>query len=247
MQDPLGTTALSDITTKGSREKDLILEWQKNKDPVVFSQLVMRYQPVIHSVVNKYRTVGVSPQALRAQASTQLIKAINTYDPNKGTEPVTHVWNSLQKVQRVAGESLISGHIPEHRNIKRSNFVVARDNLSDRLGYEPSVSDMSEELGWSKSETARMFSEIEGGETTASSAEFDFYGNSASSESKDRALADYLYYELNGPEKVVFEHTFGYGGKEILNNKQIAKRLNTNEMAVGRMKKKMSEKIRNAR
>jgi len=228
-------------------DADMMVRWQQTNDPALFSQMVIRYQPVINSVVNKYKTVGVSPATLRAKATSQMIKAFKTYDPSRNTQPVTHIWNNLQKVQRIAGESLMSGHIPEHRNLKKSNFMIARDNLADRLGYEPSVDEMSDELGWNKKETARMFEEIQGGETTASNAEFDFYGQSTQMESKDKILVDYLYHQLSGPEKVVLEHTMGYGGKQILNNKQLAQKLNVNEMAISRMKKKLGSRIREAR
>jgi len=137
-------------------DKSQILEWQKTKDPDLFAKLVIRYQPVIHKVVNKYRTVGVAPATLRAQATSQLIKAFKSYDANKGAQPTTHIWNNLQKVQRIAAESQISGHIPENRNLKRSTFTIVRDNLTDRLGYEPSVSEMADELGWNEKEVGRM-------------------------------------------------------------------------------------------
>jgi DNA-directed RNA polymerase specialized sigma subunit len=86
-----------------------------------------------------------------------------------------------------------------------------------------------------------------GGEVTASGAKFDFYGNSVQTQSKDKQLAEFLYQELEGQEKIIFEHTFGYGGKPILSNKEIAKKLGTNEMAIHRAKKKMSQKIQSYR
>ncbi len=223
-----------------------IIDWQKSRDPKLFSELVIQYQPVINSVVNKYRSVGVSPATLRAQATTQLIKAFKSYDPNRGTQPTTHVWNQMQKVQRVATESLTSGHMPEYRNIKRSTFVTVRDNLQDRLGYEPSTQDMAEELKWSQNEVARMNAEL-GGEVTASKAEFDFYGTSTQSESRDRLLMDYLYHDLTGRDKTIFEYSLGVGGRPRLSNKQIAQKLNTNEMAIHRAKKSMAEKLKRYR
>lgn len=223
-------------------DKDMIAKWQKNQDPQLFADLMIRYQPVVNSVVNRYRTVGVSPSTLRAQATTQLIKAMRSYDPSKGAQPTTHIWNNLQKVQRVAAESLTSGHIPEHRNLKRATYTIVRDNLNDRLGREPSTSEISDELGWNQREIGRMEHEL-GGEVTASRAPFDFYGNSITKEHPDRAIVDYMYHELDGRDKVIFEHTFGYGGKPILNNKQIAQRLKTNEMAVHRAKKRLGQRV----
>jgi len=227
-------------------DSDKILAWQRTKDPNLFADLVIRFQPVLNSVVNKYSRVGIPPATLRAQATSQLIKSFNTYNPNMGAQPTTHIWNNLQKVQRSAVESTLSGHIPENRNLKKATFNIVQQNLEDRIGYSPSVDELSDELGWNKREVGRMLSEVHG-ETTASGASFDFYGNSITKENKDRALVDYLYQELSGKEKVIFEHTFGFGGKPILNNKQIAEKLNTNEMWVHRAKKGLSERIREMR
>lgn len=223
-----------------------ILDWQKSRDPKLFTELVIDYQPVVNSVVNKYRSVGVSPSTLRTQATTQLIKAFKSYDPEKGTQPTTHVWNQMQKVQRVATESLTSGHMPEYRNIKRSTFVTVRDNLADRLGYEPSVDEMADELKWSRSEVSRMNAEL-GGEVTASKAEFDFYGKSLQMESRDKLLLDYMYHDLRGRDKTIFEYSLGVGGRPKLSNKEIAVRLGTNEMAIHRAKKAMAEKLKRFR
>src|SRR5271157_3176757 len=224
-------------------DKNNIINWQKTHDPMLFANLSMRYRPIINSVVSRYRTTGLPPSTLRAIATTNMIKAFETYDPTKGTEPSTHLWNHLQRVQRSASESLLSGHIPENRNLKKSTFNIVTNNLTDQLGREPSIDEMADELGWDQREVARMQSEMRG-EVNASDAEFDFYGNSTQGESKNKVMADYLYHELKGPEKIVFERTFGYGNKPILNNKEISEVLNINEMAVHRMKKKMADKIR---
>ena len=205
-----------------------------------------RYQPVVNSVVGKFRTFGVSTPALRAKANAQLIKALKTYDPGRGTVPTTHIWNNLQKVKRIAGESLQSGHIPEYRSVKKATFTTIRDNLTDRYGREPNVKEMSEELGWSQKETSRMNSEL-GNEVSQSKLEFESFGSADAGTIKDKALADYLYHEIKDRDKVIFEHTFGYGGKEILKNKDLARKLNTNEMAIHRAKEKLASKIRSFR
>lgn len=227
-------------------EKEQIKQWQQNKDPETFVSLFSKYQPIVNKVTSKYKTIGIPEPTLKAKSNSQLINALNTYDPNKGTQPSTHIWNYLQKIQRDAISSKTSGAIPEHRNTKTATFSIVKDNLEDSLGREASIDELSEELKWNKEEVARTNNEL-GGETTASGADFDFYGNSTTFEHKDRALADYLYHDLTGPEKVTFEHTFGYGNKPILKNKDIAQKLNTNEMAVSRMKNKLSDKIKEYR
>ena len=228
-----------------NEDAKLIAHWKNTGDENSLSSLIVKYQPVVRSITNKYKTVGVSPATLRAKAQSQLLKAFKTYDSSKSS-PITHVWNNLQKVQRTAVESLQSGHIPEYRNLKRSTFTIVRDNLTDQLGREPNVSEMADELGWDEKEVGRMNRELSG-EVTASGAAFDFYGNSTTQEPKDKLLADYLYHELDNKDKLIFEHTFGYGNKPILKNKEIAAKLNTNEMNIHRAKQRLSDKIRSYR
>lgn len=220
-----------------------IKNWQKTRDPMLLTEMLVRYQPIVNTIVGKYGTTGVSRETLKAKANAQLLRSLNSYDPKHQASPTTHVWNNLQKVQRMASESLQSGHIPEHRNMKMAIFKSVRDNLTDRMGYEPNNQQMSEEMGWSQAEVQRMQEEL-AGEVTASNAEFDFYGNARQFANRDRELVDYLYHELDGKDKVIFEHTFGYGGKPILKNKDLAVKLKTNEMFIHRAKKRLADKIR---
>ena len=227
-------------------DTDMITTWQKNKDPELFANMMHRYTPVVHKFTNMYGNTGVSKEALKTKAMTQLVKSFNSYNPDNGTQPITHIYNNMKKLNRIASESLTSGHIPETRSLKAATFKTSVSNLEDRLGREPSNAEISDELGWNQKEVARMTHELTG-ETTASNAEFDFYGNSSTSTSVDKGLADYMYLDLDGKDKVIFEHTFGYAGKPILNNKDIAKKLKTNEMAVSRAKKKMANIIKEYR
>lgn len=224
-----------------------IEEWQKTKDPKLFKDLMNFYSPQVRGVVGKYRTTGQNTDTLKTEANTQLIRALRTYKPTAGTQPSTHIYNYLKKVQRHASESLMSGHIPEARSMQLSTYKIVKENLHDRLGYEPNAKDMAEEMKWSVKEVSRAENELSG-ETTASGADFDFYGNSTQQKTVDKQNADYIYHSLTGPEKTVFEYTFGYGGKpKIDKNKDIATAMGTNEMFITRKKKGIAKKIREAR
>jgi len=227
-------------------EIEMIENWQKTKDPAMFGKLMVRYNPVVHKFANQYSGTGVSKNALTTKARAQLIKSLNTYNPKAGTQPITHVYNNMKKLNRMASESLTSGHIPEARSLKIATYKTTVDNMKDRLGRDPSVQEVSEELKWDPVEVGRMNSELTG-ETTASKADFDFYGNSTQGTSADKELVDYMYVGLKGQDKIIFEHTFGFGGKPILKNKEIAKKLNTNEMAVSRTKKRLANQLKEYR
>ena len=225
---------------------EMIERWQVKKDPEAFAGLMTRYNPVVIKFTNQYGKTGVNKNAMKTQARTQVIAAINTYNPNAGTQPITHVYNYMKKMNRAANNSLTSGHIPEARLTQMSMYKTTSDNLQDRLGREPSIDELADELAWDPREVTRMEKELTG-ETTASNAEFDFFGNSTVGQSKDATLAEYLYSDLDGRDKVIFEHTYGLGGRKILNNKDLAAKLNTNEMSVSRAKKKMANTLKEYR
>ena len=230
------------MNEKKITDSEMIANWQKNKDDETFIELQNRFSPIVHKTVNQYRTTGVSNAALYANAQTNLMKAFETYDPKHNTQPITHVYNYMKKVQRVASDSLMSGHIPEARNIKKATFQTAIINLKDRLGYEPNIDEICDELGWNKKEAARMMNELSG-ETTASNAQFDFYGQSRQEQSKDSILSDYLYHELDPKQKTIFEYTYGYNGKPKLTNSEIAKKMKVNDMYITRAQSKMGERL----
>lgn len=232
-------------------EIEKIEYWQKTKDPEMFKELLSIYAPMRRSVVNKYRTTGMNISTLETQAITQNIRSLKSYKPGMGAgagaSPTTHMYNGLKKVQRNASESLMSGHVPEARGMQLSTYKILKDNLQDQYGFEPNTKMMADEMGWSMKETSRAERELHG-ETTASNAEFDFYGNSTQQKSTDKQITDYLYHELKDAEKTVYEYTFGVGGKPKLDkNKDIAKAMGVNAMFISRKKSAIGKKIKDKR
>ena len=228
-------------------DAEKIVEWQKTKSPQLYFELMQQYNPMIHKTVNQYKTTGLSVPTLKARAQENFINALDSYKPEFKTQPMTHIYNHLRRVQRHATESITSGRIPEHRNLKMATFNTVKKSLEDELGREPSAVEIADELGWSPRQVEVMEKEI-GGEVSASGAPMPFYGNSVSFEHKDLANAEYLYHsDIPNQDRVILEHTFGFYGKPVLNNKQIAQQLHTNEMAISRSKKKLSDMLKKYR
>jgi DNA-directed RNA polymerase specialized sigma subunit len=53
-----------------------------------------------------------------------------------------------------------------------------------------------------------------------------------------------VYFELGPEEKVVYEHTVGYGGKKPLTVTELAKKLGTSPSNIVRTKHKIAVKIK---
>lgn len=222
----------------------LLGEWQKDKDPAKFMALRSVYNPMIHKTVNSYKTTGLPKATVNARANAEFVNAMSSYKPNKNTQFSTHVFNYLRKVQRTAVSSLTSSTIPENRRFKMATYNTAKMNLSDELHRDPTSHELSDVLSWSPKEVAKYEKEL-GGEVTASGASFDYYGNSNVEDNKDMNLLTYMYHgNISPQEKLFMEHKHGFGGKKILSNKDIANKLKTNEMAITRMSKKLSDELK---
>lgn len=226
------------------QEQSLWVEWKGSQDPNKMFQLMHSYQPLIHSTTNRYRAAGLPRSVLNAEGQRLAIDAIKTYDPKRGASLNTHIYNNLRNVNRLVYKNIQVGKIPEVRGMKIATYRNLKSNMEDRLGREPAIDEMADELGWSVAEADRMERELRVELTAAKIEGAPFYGQATTHANRELELMRYLYHELSGPDKVIFEHIFGYGGKSILTNKEIAQKLHTNEMAITRAKRRLSSKIR---
>lgn len=225
------------------QEHELWHQWKKTGDDNKALQLMNSYQPLIFGTVNKFSSANVPRSVLAAEGQRLAYEAIKTYDPKRGAGLNTHIHSNLRNINRLVYENVSVGKIPEARGMKAVTFKNVKSNLTDRLGRDPSISEMADEMSWSEAEVSRMESEM-AGELTAGKIEgAEFYGQAINKISRDQELMSYAYHDLTGKDKVIFEHSTGYGGKPILSNKEIAKKLRTNEMAITRSKRRMAENI----
>jgi DNA-directed RNA polymerase specialized sigma subunit len=224
------------MTTK---PEELYLRWQQTKDPEAFKQLYKHFEPMLTQVVNKWNA-NLNPASLKAQGKVQLLKALQTYDPSKGTQLATHVYNYFQKLSRYSmyyGEAV---RMPENLRLKVGKLLAAQDALRERLRREPTVNELAEELKWPKKEVERIQSYIysEGAESAAETPHaFDEYHPT-------EAMLEAFYNSLPAEEQLVFEHLTGYGGKPILKATEIAKKLGWSDAKVSQVRKRIAEKAK---
>lgn len=234
-------------------EKDLHLwnHWQKTNHPNDMKGLLRAFDPLITKFTSQYRHSGIPHQALEAEAKINAVKAFKTYDPSKGTQLNTHVTNYLQKTQRLVMENKELTRIPEHRQTRISTYMNVRDLLRDKLGRDPNMHELHDELAagwgvtdkanpWSTAEIERMEKELH--KTLLSSVD-SLQENAVQEPSKESKLIDYVYYELSPVEKSVFEYLTGRNGKPRLDGISIAKKLNLTQSRVSRMRAKIAEKF----
>jgi len=228
------------MTDQAEREKELIARYQggdKNALPELFDS----FRPVLKTWERNTASTNLPRSAVNAEIKSQFIDAIDTYDPERGTKPSTYINSRLRKTYRFLYEHQNIGRIPENENIKVGTFKSAKDNLSEKLGRDPTALELSQDLRWGLSEVEKLDRMIRKDLSLPSDLDF---GAITTNRSAD--IAHYIYYDLTSQEKLVFEYLTGMGGKPVLKSKEIAQRMGVSQSTVSNIKKSIAEKLERA-
>jgi hypothetical protein len=225
------------------KKKDVQLweAWKANPSKETLSPLFKQLEPVIQKEVSRWATGGVSRPVLTIQAKKLTLDALNSFAPDKAALN-THVTNQLKGLSRQAYTYVSSARIPEHRALKIKTYDSAIEDLKEELGREPTVSELSRELKWSQSEVERMRKELrrEFGTSQPIPPGFEQFDS-------DRGLLDFVYHDLADQDKIVFEHSTGYGGAPILSAKDLTDKTGMTQGQISHSKRRIKSFIETAR
>ena len=126
----------------------------KQGDKEAAEELVRLNSGLIWSVARRYFGRGVDPDDLYQLGCVGFLKAVAGYDASYGTQFSTYA------VPKIAGEIRRylrdDGSVKVSRSIKERAHLIrtAKDMLEQRLGREPTLSELSEETGLTAEEIA---------------------------------------------------------------------------------------------
>ena len=194
-------------------QMSLYKEYAKTRDPKVFNKIIQSLNPLIESKVRVYAAAPIPRDALYAEAVKLTKQALDSFNPSKGVKISTHVNNYLQKLYRFTANYQNVGRIPEHRISKISVLKEAMDRLSDELGREPTVEELSDDLGWPISEVERLKRELAKDLLVPDITPTEGFSLSSILDvSPQTSYISYFYaQQLTPEEKRLFEKLVGYG------------------------------------
>ena len=199
-------------------------------------------QGLVNARVNEFKGAPVPPSAVRGFANAQAVRALQTYDPNRGAAVSTFVSWHLKKVKAFVLKHQNIGKIPEHRARNITPYKNARDELTQKMGMPPDSLTLAEHLGWSQAEVGRMESELRKDYIASLSPEVDRLADLQSS--RERDVLRYIHYDLTPEERLVYEYSLGLYGRPKLSATNIAKTMNVSLPKVSRIRKKIDMKLR---
>ena len=111
------------------------------------------FAPLVSGIAQKckyYSRNSVLTQEDMVQNGYQgLLKALHTYDPSKNTKFLTYAFNCVQKAILAGIRDVnIGGQSKSYSNGKLKKYRKMKKELTQKLGRNPSVGELSIELGW---------------------------------------------------------------------------------------------------
>ena len=217
--------------------------WQAEKTPVTTGALLRRLEPTIRKGISINAGGDSSPTTL-GHARKLTLSAIRTYDPTKA-KLSTHVINNLQGLRRFNRQRQQVLRVPEQVSLSRTHLGRMSSELEDQLGREPTDDELGDYTGWSPRKLERVRAAVlpasegmfagSGGSDEESAYEPATYQPGAEN-SGNRMLLGAIYADLNPVNKKIFEWTLGWNGNDVLQNQEIAKRLNLSPGAISQRK-----------
>lgn len=216
---------------KDEEVNGLIIKIKKSNKEDDWRQLYDKYMGILYYQANKYKTSNIPYNLILLQAKALMLKAVQTFDPKRGTKFNTHLTNYLKKLYRFVNENANIAKIPEQRvrKIKAYNWAFAK--LEAKLGRPPIDVEMSDELSWPIKEITRLKDELSRKEVIDFGTDYS-YGDLGINSSKIDTIIKAVYLDATPEEKVVMEHITNIKNKPQLSVKELSKKLRLPENKV---------------
>lgn len=223
-------------------------QWQKARTPDNNTKLLKTVQPVIDTALSSY--VGTSPSSsMRTRAKMMALKAMETYDPNKGNVK-THLLSQMQSLRRAIAKENNIISLPEQVGLDFQKLTENENEMRDQLGRDPTDEELANATGLStrRIQKIRSFHQPVAESATITENENDtFDGDIASSvpgaSAGHNAWLDFVYEDLGPTDRLIMDMTLGRNGKRRASSQQIAARLKLSPGAISQRAAKIQAMI----
>jgi RNA polymerase sigma-B factor len=237
-------------------ERELLERYHRNGDVAAREELIERFIPLARDLALRYSYTDESMDDLVQVACLGLIKAIDRFEPGRGTKFTSYaaptILGELKRHFRDKGWAL---HVP--RDLQERTLALSRETeeLSKQLGRSPSIREVAMAMGCSVEaalEAREAASSYEAASLDAPSATNDDEGGSLLDllgerddsyelvESRD-AIAE-TWHDLPELERRVVELRFMHD----LTQREIGERIGYSQMHVSRLLRRALSRLENA-
>jgi DNA-directed RNA polymerase sigma subunit (sigma70/sigma32) len=183
-------------------------------------KLIQENKKLIELEASRYAT-NLPLITVKIEAYKLAREAARSYIPSSGFKFSTHLVNSLKKLSRLSTKYGNVLRVPENVQFGVNKIQKVESDLTHTLGRTPTMEEISHHSGFSPKAVNNMLSTKKTTTGLSSTLESPTLFDSSNDE-----WIRFVYHDLPDKDKLIFEHKTGFGGKPVLNNSQIAKKLN---------------------
>jgi DNA-directed RNA polymerase specialized sigma subunit len=166
-------------------------------------------------------------------------EAAKSYNASTGNKFSTHLVNHLKKLSRLStkyGTGMM--RTPENVQFGLNKIQKLEKDLEHTLGRSATLDELSAHSGLSQKAVLNALNSKK--IATGISSLFE---SPALLNGKNDEWVRFVYHDLSDKDKLIFEHRTGFGGKPVLSNGEIAKKLNLSQSTVSNRIKVIEQTI----
>jgi len=228
-----------------SDPQSLMRQYRTTRDPRVREQIVQRFLPLSRSLARRFASGGEPLEDLEQVAALALVKAVDGYDPDRGTAfssyAVPCIAGAIKRHFRDCGWSV---RVPRELQERAMVVHTLADQLSSSKGESPTVAELAAAASLSPEEVLEAraaYRALHASSLEASTQDSD--GDTLSlldtlgtieegyGSALDHAALDSLLQELEDRDRAIIQLYF----REELTQSQIGERLGYSQMHISRL------------
>jgi RNA polymerase sigma-B factor len=238
---------------KLASEERLWAHFAERRDPATREELVRRYLPLAKSLTQRYRGANESFDDLLQVASLALVKAVDRFDPARGTLFTAFASPTiLGELKRHFRDRVWTVRVPRGLHDRMGEVEKAIAALTEELQRSPSVGEIAKRLQVEQTDVLEAMEASHNrrplsldrpageGEDEAPASELIGEEDRGFELIEGRALLDTAIPQLDERERLVLRLRFA----EDMTQSQIAERIGHSQMHVSRILRRALQRIR---
>lgn len=233
----LEPVAVPNVTYDKMSLKELVAAWNKDPNEETTSAVLQKLKPTISSAMNSYAPGHAKDLAVKA--ATLTLQALKSYDPSRGTDPSTHVFNNLKRLNRYASRRQNIIPVSERASMESRMVQQARAEFMDTYDREPSDMELADETGFSVKKIQKI---LTGARVVSDTSTLNPENQASTIYAPDTTeddYYDYVYRSVGPIDQKIMEWSSGHGGRKPLKIADIAAKLHITPAAVSQRRTKI--------
>jgi RNA polymerase sigma-B factor len=134
-------------------DRRLLVRYHESGDVAAREELVKRFLPLARQLARRYQRTNEPLDDLMQVASVGLVKAVDRFDPERGTAFSTFaVPTILGELKRYFRDAGWAAHVPRGMQERAMRLEQAVEAVNRRVGRSPSTKELAAELGQTEEE-----------------------------------------------------------------------------------------------